>query len=278
MMCASSALAQTPAPAATGGAMPFGSSGGPLDEFHSVWRHGRPQASSHQIWLHADAAGEQSEVFGNVSGGRRRGFEYDGLTTAALQIDPKPMFGIEGGLFNVSALQIHGRNLGVDNLLTLQTASGIEADRATRLWEVWYQQKMFDDKFDVKFGQQSLDQEFMVSRNSNLFINTSSGWPEVPTADMPGGGPAYPLSTLGVRAAWHPSDTVNVLAGVFNGSPVNDNVGDPQKQNPSGVSFPLNGGVLAIAELQFVSPPPPAADRAASDKGAFCARRSARAS
>ena len=44
------------------------------------------------------------------------------------------------------------------------------------------------------------------------------------------------------------------LAGVFNGSPVYDNTGDPQKQNPSGVSFPTNGGVLAIAELQFQYP------------------------
>jgi hypothetical protein len=33
--------------------------------------------------------------------------------------------------------------------------------------------------------------------------------------------------------------------------------------------FPLNRGVLAIAELQFVSPPRPAPDnKAASDKGA----------
>jgi hypothetical protein len=43
-------------------------------------------------------------------------------------------------------------------------------------------------------------------------------------------------------------------AGVFNGSPVYNNTGDPQKQNPTGVSFPTNGGVLAIAELQFQSP------------------------
>jgi porin len=267
MMCVSGALAQTPAPATTGGATPseslpnlstsstlFGDMGGL-----------RPLLTKYGFTLTLQ---EQSEVFGNVSGGGRQGFEYGGLTTATLRVDPKPIFGIEGGLFNVSALQIHGRNLSADNLLTLQTASGIEADPATRLWELWYQQKMFDDKFDVKIGQQSLDQEFMVSTNSSLFINASSGWPEVPTADMPG-GPAYPLSALGVRGAWHPSDSVNVLAGIFNGSPVGDNVGDPQKQNPSGVSFPLNGGVLAIAELQFVSPPPPAADnKAASDKSA----------
>ncbi|MBV8473665.1 MAG: carbohydrate porin, partial [Hyphomicrobiales bacterium] len=33
-------------------------------------------------------------------------------------------------------------------------------------------------------------------------------------------------------------------------------VGDPQKANPYGVSFPVNGGVLAIAELQYTYPGP----------------------
>jgi len=194
---------------------------------------------------------EQSELLGNLTGGRRRGFEYEGLTTGTLQFDTQPAFGWAGGLFNVSGLQIHGRNLSTDNLMTLQFASGVEADPATRLWELWYQQKMFDDKVDVKIGQQSLDQEFMVSQNANSFINAAMGWPILPTSDMPGGGPAYPLSALGVRARARPTDSLTILAGIFNGSPVFRNIGDPQKQNPSGTSFPLNGGALAIAELQY---------------------------
>jgi porin len=196
---------------------------------------------------------ENSELFGNVTGGAKQGFEYNGLTTATLQMDTQRAFGLNGGTFNVSAEQIHGGNLSATNLYSLQTASGIEADRATRLWELWYQQK-FGDTFDVKVGQQSLDQEFMVSQNASYFINTMFGWPMLPSADLPGGGPAYPLSALGIRGRAHISDTVTVLAGVYNGSPDYQNVGDPQQQNPSGVSFPLNGGVLAIAELQFTYP------------------------
>ena len=102
----------------------------------------------------------------------------------------------------------------------MQTASGIEADRATRLWELWYDQK-FDreGRFDLRVGQQSLDQEFMVSQNALLFVNTMFGWPMVPSADLPGGGPAYPLSALGVRWRVRRSDSLTFLAGVFNGSP-----------------------------------------------------------
>jgi porin len=198
---------------------------------------------------------ETSEVLGNVTGGARTGFEYDGLTQAVLQLDTQRAGGWYGGLFNVSALEIHGRNLSADNLLTLQTASGIEADRSLRLWELWFQQKFLEeDRLDIKIGQQSLDQEFMVSNNALYFVNTMFGWPMLPSADLPGGGPAYPLSALGVRFRARPVDQINILVGIFNGSPVRDNSGDPQRQNPSGTSFPLNGGALAIAELQYTYP------------------------
>ena len=199
---------------------------------------------------------ETSEVLGNVSGGNKQGFEYDGLTTALVQLDTNRAFGWYGGTFNVSGLQYHGRNLSADKLLTLQTASGIEADRATRLWELWYDQKFLEeDRLDVKLGQQSLDQEFMVSQNALLFVNTMFGWPMVPSADMPGGGPAYPLSAPGIRFRARPIDPITMLAGVFNGSPSpNNNIPDSQMANPSGTSFPLNGGVMAIAELQYTYP------------------------
>ena len=198
---------------------------------------------------------ETSEDLGNVTGGSRRGFEYDGLTQAVLQLNTQRAFGWYGGTFNVSALQVHGRNLSADNLQTLQTASGIEADPSTRLWELWYDQKLLEeDRLDVKIGQQSLDQEFMVSNNALAFVNTMFGWPMLPSADLPGGGPAYPLSALGVRAKYRPVEPINVLVGVFSGSPVENLAGDPQRANPSGTSFPLNRGALVIAELQYAYP------------------------
>ena len=198
---------------------------------------------------------ETDEVLGNATGGIHRGADYDGLTQVALQMDTQRAFGWYGGLFNVSALQIHGRSLSADNLQTLQTASGIEADRATRLWELWYQQKFLDeDRLDVKVGQQSLDQEFIVSQNALYFVNTMFGWPMLPSADLPGGGPAYPLSDLGVRVRFRPTDSITMLTGVYNGSPVSNNNGDSQKQNPSGTSFPLNGGALVFSEVQLAYP------------------------
>jgi porin len=212
----------------------------------------RPQLSKFGVSLNIS---ETSEGLGNITGGAKQGFEYDGLTQMVLQVDTQRAVGFYGGLFNVSGLQIHGRNLSQDNLYTLQTASGIEGDRSTRLWELWYQQKFLDeDRLDVKIGQQSLDQEFMVSQNALVFVNTMFGWPLLPSEDLPGGGPAYPLSTPGVRFRARPTDAFTLLVGAFNGSPVYNNTGDPQERNPSGTNFSLDGGVLAIAEVQWQYP------------------------
>ena len=163
---------------------------------------------------------ENVEMFGNLSGGVKQGFEPNGLTTVTLQMDTEKAFGLKGGTLNVSGLQVYGGQLNDDNLLVLQTLSDIEAPVGVRLWELWYQQK-FGDKFDVKIGEQSLDEEFIIAPTGNsLFINGVSGWPGLPTIDLPGGGPAYPLAALGIRGRAQLTDSVTVLAGVFNGSPI----------------------------------------------------------
>ena len=194
---------------------------------------------------------ETSEWLNNSRGGLKTGSAYDGLTTVTLKMDTLTAFGLPGGTINVSGVNIHGRNLGESNIGSLQTASGIEADATTRLWEAWYQQKFLDETVDVKVGQQSIDQEFMVSQYASTFVNTMFGWPAVPSYDMPAGGPAYPLSALGVRLRVHPTDEITLLAGVFDGNPAGTSEGDPQKQNAHGTNFNVNDGALYIAELQY---------------------------
>jgi porin len=195
---------------------------------------------------------ENVETFGNLSGGVKQGLEANGLTTVTVQLDTQKAFGLNGGLFNVSGLQIWGGNLSADNLDNLQTVTGIEDPVGIRLWELWYQQE-FGDKLDLKIGEQSLDQEFFVSQSASHFINTVWGWPMLPTADLLV-SPEFPVAGLGIRARAKVTDAVTLLAGVFNGRPIPKNSPNTPASNPHGVSFPLNTGVFAIAELQFTFP------------------------
>ena len=209
---------------------------------------------------------ETSEYLNNLSGGIKRGGAYDGLTQFGIGVDTQKAFGLPGGTFNVSGLQIHGTNLTQRDLQSLQFASGIEADDTTRLWELWYQQSLLGGKVDVKVGQQSLDQEFMVSQYAGSFMNATFGWSALPSTDLPAGGPAYPLSSLGVRVRATPTDNWTVLAGAFDGSPAGNGVGDPQQLNSHGTNFNLHDGALFIGEVQYALNPAPS-DPAAPKPG-----------
>jgi len=203
---------------------------------------------------------DTDELLGNTSGGTARGIGYDGLTMLSVGLDTQKAGGWEGGLFNASLLNIRGTGI-TNNLQSLQTPSGIIAAPTTRLWEAWFQQSFADGTADVKVGQQSLDLEFMTSTNSGVFINTMMGWPMVPSADLYGGGPAYPTGSLGVRFRAQPNDAVTVLAGVFDDDPAAGRFyNDSQLRGAerTGTRFNLGNGALLIAELQYAINQPPA--------------------
>jgi porin len=246
-----------PAEAATApSAVPAPNSAGPFGFLSANWQSPNMLGDLWDLRPALDKYGmtlsviESAETFGNLTGGVKQGFEVNGLTTATLQLDTHRAFGLKGGLFNVSGLHIWGGDVSADNLYALQFATGIEALNSVRLWELWYRQK-FGDKFDIKIGEQSLDNEFKVSQYGTYFLNAAMGWPLLPTEDLPGGGPGYPLAALGVRGRAELTDSVHVLAGVFNGSPIPRNSPNTQLSDPHGVSFPLNTGVFAIAETQI---------------------------
>ena len=195
---------------------------------------------------------ESAEWLRNHRGGLKTGQIHHGLATLTLGLDTEKADAWMGGNFNLSALHIHGRSLSAGFVGSLQTASNIEADPGPRLWEVWYQQKVLGDSMDIKLGQQSIDQEFMVSQYSALFIGPTFGWPALPSYDLPAGGPIYPLSVPGVRLRARLNPTTTWLVGAFAGNPANNLPSqDPQKANASGTTFSLQGGTLYIAELQY---------------------------
>ena len=211
----------------------------------------RPALGNYGISL---GINDSENLLANVAGGVKQGATMQGVTTATMDVDLGKAFGLQGGSFHVSALQLHGQPLSGPYLDNLQAANGDEGDDTTRLWELWYDQEFFNNKFDVKIGQQSIDNEFMVNASSGLFINTMAGWPLIPSDDLYGGGPAYPLSSLGVRVQAPLSDSVNVLAGVFDDNPGGGAFDDDAQQlDGNGARFNLNTGALFIAELQYTT-------------------------
>jgi porin len=209
----------------------------------------RPTLTAHGITFNLT---DTEDLLGNIAGGMKHGATLQGLATANVQIDTGKAFDLAGGNFNISALQIHGRSLSPYYLDDLQTASGIEAPNSTRLWELWYDQSFGGCACDVKLGQQSIDQEFIISKYSSLFINTMAGWPLLPSVDLYDGGPVYPLSSLGARLQAKPTGNVVFLAGVFDDNPPGGSfANDSILKDSGGLKFNLNTGALFITEVHI---------------------------
>jgi len=194
------------------------------------------------------------EVLGNPTGGQRQGAVYAGRLDGQLDVDLDKLAGLPGLQLHSNFYQIHGRGLSRDNLGNLLVASGIEALPSTRLYELWVEQRLLEGRVALRAGQLAADTEFLVSQYATLFVNSTYGWPAITAANLPSGGPAYPLATPGARLRVAPSDNLTLLAAVFNGDPAGatpgplDPVVDPQRRNRSGTDFRLSDPPLVISE------------------------------
>lgn len=208
------------------------------------------QIATHGITL---SLSDSENLLANLAGGIKQGATMQGVTTGTLEVDTAKAFNLPGGTFHISALQIHGQNLSPAYLGNLQTANGNEAQDTTRLWELWYDQSFANA--DLKLGQQSIDNEFITSKYSALFLNTPTGWPLLPSDDLYGGGPAYPLASLGARLQVKATSNLTILTGVFNDNPGGGSFTDnAQTLDATGARFNLNTGALVIAEVQYTPP------------------------
>jgi len=187
-----------------------------------------------------------ADLLGNLRGGIRRGWTYQGLAKIGVDLDFEGAFGWRGGRAYVSALQIHGPSLTDRYVGAFATLSSIDARPATRLFEAWFEQTLPGDAASLRIGQMAVDQEFYLSGRAGHFVNASFGWPAIFAEALPAGGNAYPIATPGVRLRLGGEEEgLSFRLGVFNGDP------DPNGRNRSGTRFDLTGGTFVIGELSY---------------------------
>ncbi len=194
------------------------------------------------------------ETLSILSGGLRRGTSYEGRLEASIQISGgsgKP-FLWDGATVFGKAYQIHSaRGLNAaDYVGSISDPSNIDALATTRLFTLWFEQA-FGDIGSIRIGQLAADDEFLTSATAGGLINGTFGWASMFAANLPSGGPAYPLATPGVRVELKSGDWL-ARAAVFSGDPAGRNCNDlPQACNRYGTTFSFDGGAFWIGELQY---------------------------
>jgi porin len=141
--------------------------------------------------------------------------------------------------------------LSRDYIGNLMPVSSLEAQATVRLYEAWFEQKFWNDKFSIRAGQLAADAEFITSRYTTPFIAATYGWPAITAINLPSGGPAPPLAAMGMRIKAEFNDNFTALLGVFDGDAAGPGPDDPQSRNRYGLNFRVNDPPFVIGEVQF---------------------------
>lgn len=130
-----------------------------------------------------------SEGWRNSQGGEKLGNTYVGRTELVIDADLEKLLGWKGGSAHANGFWIQGHGLSGYYVGNLLAVSNIEALPTVRLFEAWFEQKLFNDTTSIRLGQLAADSEFITSDYAGLFINGTFGWPGITAADLPSGGP-----------------------------------------------------------------------------------------
>jgi len=185
------------------------------------------------------------DIAGNPSGGRSRGVTYADNLGLSLLFDLDKIAGLNGGSFLVSMSQRDGHSLSqeyVGNAFTIQQVYGGET---FHLIDLAYQQKLLDDRVELRVGRIATGDDFLVSQYNYLFMqNGFDGNPVSIFFNSPGMS-AYPNATWGARFTLRPTKRAYFMGGIYNGDPA------IRDGNHHGADMSMNGPVFAIGEVGY---------------------------
>lgn len=188
---------------------------------------------------------ESLDLWRNTWGGA--GVGDTALNKLQVTVDVEgPAFGAPGWTASLQVFRTDGGSLSDALAGDLQTASNIEAPSGDRLMEAWAERRI-GDQGSFRFGLMDLNAEFDSIEPAGLFLNSSHGIaPDLSQSGL--NGPSiFPVSALGARAEWSPSDAVSLRAAVFDGVP-----GDLDRPDAFvAIELSRRDGALLIAQADW---------------------------
>lgn len=193
----------------------------------------------------------------NLSGGIREGTVYQHALLLALDLDTEKLGGWKGGRFHASGVWLEGDPFSATYVGDLNKTNLVDFPSGFRLWELTYQQELFDNTLLIKAGLMSVDRDFILPEFYNSlasinFLNQTFFYPTLAFNlwDIPGfpsgshALPSTPYNSAGALVRWQPCESFYAQAAIYDGYP---DVG------ASGTRVSLSGdeGALMYYELGF---------------------------
>ena len=188
--------------------------------------------------------GYVADFLHNASGGIKNGSAYLQNIDAMFTLDLRRIPGFRGGSLFAYLLWNDASTFSDRYAGDSQVVSNIDAERALRLYEFWYEHR-FAGVLGLRFGLYDLNSEFDAVDSASLFLNSSHGI--IPTYSQTGerGPSIFPVTSLTARLHWQ-IDKHNVIRyALLDAVP-----GDPD--DPSATAIQFNSGEGVLHALEYV--------------------------
>lgn len=188
-----------------------------------------------------------ADVWRNVKGGLRTGDAYLDNIDLTLGIDGERAWGIRGVTAYAHVLYNNDASFSERYVGDAMTVSNIDAPEAVRLYEAWIEWASAGIRpVSLRAGLYDLNSEFDMSDSRSLFIHSTHGVGHELAQTGVNGPSIFPVTSLGLRAAWTPADNWRILAVVLDGVP-----GDPNRTTGTHIHLSSDEGALGVAEVQW---------------------------
>jgi porin len=186
------------------------------------------------------------ELVSNVAGGVQRGSIFHGSLQAQAAFDLAELFGWRETTASLYGMLLHGAQ--PETLSgAAQGVSSISGKSGLHLDEAWVQRNFNHDRFSILAGLYDLNSEFYRVRSASLLINPSFGVGPEFAQSGPASVPAFPNTSLGVRAQYKFAPSVVGRAAVLDAQPFSG--GTTNAATVGGT------GALVVAEVAYLERP-----------------------
>lgn len=187
------------------------------------------------------AATYAADILGNPVGGLTQGVRYTHDLGLDWLFDLDRLLGLPGARLHASISSRAGHSLSANDIGNVFDVSQLCCEPYTRVVNLSWQQSLFADRLELHAGYLSTGDAFATSPLYWLFV--TSGIDANPGAlafNVPFS--EYPDTALGARARWQATRTLDLAAGIYNGSIISD------AGMSDSLSVRFDDGVLAVME------------------------------
>jgi len=185
-----------------------------------------------------------TDIAGNVTGGRSQGVTAPSSVELSLFLDLKKMCSLDGGSIFISSSERWGSNLSKTDIGNVFSTQQIWGFQTIRLIDFSYQQKLFDDRVELRLGRFAAMDDFLVSPyNFGMMSNAFCGNPFGILLDTQGMSAYY--GTWAALVKVKPTERSYIQAAIYNGDP------DVRANRHHGVDFSMDGPPFVLVEAGY---------------------------